>query len=438
VADAFVSYSRKDQGFVRELAKAFSARQRDAWIDWKDIPPTADWENEIHGGIEGAESFCFVISPDSLTSDVCARELSHAISQGKRIIPLLRREPGEMRAPPELASRNWILFRATDDFDEAVNSLVRALNTDLDWVRAHTRLLVRANEWEHNRRDGSLLMRGADLRDAEQQLASTAAGREPEPTRLQRQYVLASRRAAARRQRLTLAAVAAALAVSAVLGVLALLQRNEARTQARLATSRALAAEAVGALDVDPALSLALAVEATHVEPTPQAERALRSALAQSHLRRMIHNPSGPVNAVAFGADGRILASGDDTDGARLWDVKTGRMLSVLGPPNALLSSVTYGPKGGRWLPSRQLLPTSTADLLATSRTSACGATVACWGSSGTVSPSRAPRSSVATTSSRQVQRRHGPALGAASASPPGTGPRELRYERGREALREP
>lgn len=44
--------------------------------------------------------------------------------------------------------------RESDDFDSAVGSLIEALDTDLDWVRAHTRLLVRANEWDNSGRNG--------------------------------------------------------------------------------------------------------------------------------------------------------------------------------------------------------------------------------------------------------------------------------------------
>lgn len=65
----------------------------------------------------------------------------------------------------------------------AAASLPVALDTDLDWVREHTRLLVRAAGWQERRHDTSLLLHGADLLAAEQWLtnesnASLAIGRE--------------------------------------------------------------------------------------------------------------------------------------------------------------------------------------------------------------------------------------------------------------------
>jgi hypothetical protein len=45
---------------------------------------------------------------------------------------------------------------------------VDALDTDLDWVPAHTRLLTRAIEWDNNGRENSFVLRGSDLQRAEE------------------------------------------------------------------------------------------------------------------------------------------------------------------------------------------------------------------------------------------------------------------------------
>ena len=42
--------------------------------------------------------------------------------------------------------------------------LISALDTDLDLVRAHTRLLTRAIEWNANGKNNSFVLRGDDLR----------------------------------------------------------------------------------------------------------------------------------------------------------------------------------------------------------------------------------------------------------------------------------
>ena len=90
--DVFISYSRRDLEFVRRLDASLVARGKDVWVDWQDILPTAEWLEEVFEGIESSDNFLFVISPDSLTSEVCTRELGHALEQRKRLVPVLHRD----------------------------------------------------------------------------------------------------------------------------------------------------------------------------------------------------------------------------------------------------------------------------------------------------------------------------------------------------------
>ncbi|RMG79160.1 MAG: toll/interleukin-1 receptor domain-containing protein, partial [Chloroflexi bacterium] len=83
-SDVFISYSRRNKEFVQRLDQAFKAEGLEVWVDWEDIPPTADWWKEIQAGIDAAEAFVFIISPDSIRSEVCAQEIEHAIATNKR------------------------------------------------------------------------------------------------------------------------------------------------------------------------------------------------------------------------------------------------------------------------------------------------------------------------------------------------------------------
>ena len=53
MSDVFISYSRRDIDFVRHLFDQLTARDREPWADWQDIPPTADWLAEIYKRICG-------------------------------------------------------------------------------------------------------------------------------------------------------------------------------------------------------------------------------------------------------------------------------------------------------------------------------------------------------------------------------------------------
>lgn len=52
----FVSYSRKDKAFVEKLVAALTSRHRQVWVDWQDIPPTAEWRTECFSAIDAAET----------------------------------------------------------------------------------------------------------------------------------------------------------------------------------------------------------------------------------------------------------------------------------------------------------------------------------------------------------------------------------------------
>jgi CHASE2 domain-containing sensor protein len=191
VTDVFISYSRKDKEFVQRLYAALVEHKRDAWVDWQDILPSEKWWKAIEAGIEGAEAFVFVISPDSVESKVCADEIEHAVKHNKRLVPIVRRDTEPERVHSALSAHNWLFMRDSDDFEKAIARLIEAVDTDLQYVRAHTRLTVRAVEWEEAKRDNSFLLRGKDLADSQRWLQKGQQKR-PAPTPLQVEYITAS------------------------------------------------------------------------------------------------------------------------------------------------------------------------------------------------------------------------------------------------------
>jgi tetratricopeptide (TPR) repeat protein len=231
MADIFISYSRKDKDFVRRLDEALKNRGREAWVDWEDIRPTEEWMQAIYGAIEGADTFVFVLTPNSVASVVCGREIAHAAAHNKRMVPIVARDVNAGTAPEALAKLNYIFFRESDDFEKAADTLISALDTDLDWVRAHTRLLTRAIDWESKGKNNSFVLRGDDLRAAERWLAEASTNKEPKPTALQTEYIIASRKVATRRQQVTLGAVTFGFLVAIVLAIVAFFARQEAVNQ---------------------------------------------------------------------------------------------------------------------------------------------------------------------------------------------------------------
>jgi WD40 repeat protein len=238
MSDVMISYSRRDKPFVQSLSNAIKKKGHETWVDWDDIPPTVDWWEEIKAGIEAAHTFVFIISPNSIISDVCYKEIEHAVSHNKRIIPVVYEDIVEpehkAKMHAALSAYNWILFRQQDDKQQAFKTLLAAIATDFSHTRQHTRLLVLAGEWNSRNRPNSFLLRGEDLRQAEDWLALTA-GKRPEPTELHRIYIHTSRKAATSFTRLI--AGIATFVIIALLGItsFAILKAIDASNQAQIA-----------------------------------------------------------------------------------------------------------------------------------------------------------------------------------------------------------
>ena len=51
--DVFIAYSHRDIDFVRYLLSIkLTSRDREAWADWEDISPTAEWLAEIYSDLD--------------------------------------------------------------------------------------------------------------------------------------------------------------------------------------------------------------------------------------------------------------------------------------------------------------------------------------------------------------------------------------------------
>jgi predicted ArsR family transcriptional regulator len=255
-ANVFISYSRRNKDFVQQLYSALEATGREVWVDWESIPVAGDWWQEIQLGIELADTFLFVLSPDSVASKVCGQEIEEALKRNKRLVPLVFEEVPPEQVHPELARLNWIFLRPEDNFQQGFQRLIAAIDQDLDYVRTHTRLLVRALDWERHGQDNSYLLRGTDLARANEHLAQ-GTHQEPRPTALHHRYVRASAEAEAAlrdgelgrqaailaEQRRWLRIVNVILAVAVVIGIFSgtlLYQARQAQAQAELGQWQAL------------------------------------------------------------------------------------------------------------------------------------------------------------------------------------------------------
>jgi hypothetical protein len=363
--EVFISYSRKDKEFVRRLDEALKSRGREAWVDWEDIRPTEEWMQAIYAAIEGADTFVFVITPDSVASDVCNREIARAAAHNKRMVPIVARDVNADSVPEALAKLNWIFFRESDNFEKATDTLISALDTDLDWVHAHTRLLTRAIEWESKGKNNSFVLRGDDLRSAEQWLAEASTNKEPKPTALQTKYIIASRKAATRRQRIMLGALTFGFVLAIALAVVAWEKRTEAVRNANEAKRQETKAKTTSVqADFDLAMMYRKQSDAVGPRTLAHLARALRTSgdarLPRQYVVSLLRDSpwflaqtepmrhESAVNAASFSPYGRRIVTASDDKTARVWDAESGNSVNEPMHHEGVVTMASFSPDGQR------------------------------------------------------------------------------------------
>ena len=86
--DVFISYSQKDKATADAVCRALEHNSVRVWIAPRDIPPGAKWAESIPAAIEQASAFVLIFSSSANTSEYISRELDHAVTKRKPIIPV--------------------------------------------------------------------------------------------------------------------------------------------------------------------------------------------------------------------------------------------------------------------------------------------------------------------------------------------------------------
>ena len=238
--DVFISYSRKDKAQVRQLQSALEEKGRKAWVDWTGIPPAGDWLATIKQAIDRAQAFAFVISPNSLGSEVCMdTEVHHALKCCKKIIPIVISNFSEADHVPaefieifsSLKNLNYIFLRTgQDDYSEGINRILEALDQDQKHVGKHTEILRLGRDWKETGHPTSRLLRGKTLEAAEIWL-NGIGDKQPPANKLQIDFVQRSRKAGQKRRRQLIGGLSVGLVSVTIAAAIAMWQRGAASSE---------------------------------------------------------------------------------------------------------------------------------------------------------------------------------------------------------------
>lgn len=89
VESIFVSYSSKDRPFAIGLTKELQKLGVSIWIDQLGIQLGENWDNSIEEALESADTVLLLMSPTSVASQNVQDEVSIAIQENKKFVPIL-------------------------------------------------------------------------------------------------------------------------------------------------------------------------------------------------------------------------------------------------------------------------------------------------------------------------------------------------------------
>ncbi|MEN9443570.1 MAG: hypothetical protein RIS47_460, partial [Bacteroidota bacterium] len=202
--DVFISYARKDGlSLAKKLHAKLFCSDFSVWFDQEDIPLAVDFQDRINEGILRSNNFLFLITPESIQSVYCRKEIELAVRMKKRLIPILVIEPERELLKkfmhPKIGKINWVFMRENlEDLDLAIDKVMELLSFHASYVSIHTQLLVKSQAWKSNNKPDDLLLFGKERQEAQAWLkVKFTQGPAPvEITNLQCEYIAQSRRLA--------------------------------------------------------------------------------------------------------------------------------------------------------------------------------------------------------------------------------------------------
>jgi WD40 repeat protein len=189
-----------------------------------------------------------------------------------------------------------------------------------------TRLSEDARAWLKAGRDPSFLYGGLRLEEAVRSSKESSVQLSPQES----EFLAHSQKAEADAQVRRARRLVVAVFVLGVLVLAALISAWVAWDQRRLSVARELALSATTVAKDDPDLGLLLALEAVDKARILETEAALHEAMEASAVRRVHSLPVSPNSpgAFAISPDGSQFAAVDLYGVVRIWDVKSGKLVS--------------------------------------------------------------------------------------------------------------
>ena len=122
----FMSYSRREVGFVDDLTHKLEQQGYQVWLDYRSLVPGTPWAGQIDKGLDEAEVVLLVVSKASMASQYVELEWRRVLKENKRVILLIFEA---VDLPAELEKFEWVDFRG--NYEAGLKELARQLETQV-------------------------------------------------------------------------------------------------------------------------------------------------------------------------------------------------------------------------------------------------------------------------------------------------------------------
>ena len=119
----FMSYSRREVGFVDDLTHKLEKEGFKVWLDYRKLVPGTPWAGQIDKGLDESQVILLVVSKESIASKYVELEWRRVIREtGKRIILAIFEA---VDLPKELEPYEWVDFRG--NYEAGIRELIGQL-----------------------------------------------------------------------------------------------------------------------------------------------------------------------------------------------------------------------------------------------------------------------------------------------------------------------
>lgn len=202
--DIFISYDQYHRDEMLHIRQVLTEHDFTTWIDYVGIKMGRNFEDAINEGIEKANNFLFLITPQSVVSEYCLKELEYALSLNKRIFTLLIKTVDDKEIPAEIQHIQYVDFtdnieveghlskNEKTDFEKDIDELVNNLNQEKEYYHQHKELLVDALIWQRQKENPAILWDGYKLEEGLNWFNLGEKRKEHQPIDLQKTFLEAS------------------------------------------------------------------------------------------------------------------------------------------------------------------------------------------------------------------------------------------------------